>query len=92
MTRDELLALTLTAGCGGASYDLTRLRGDALVREVCRLAMVRARFWAIDAALSHEAVPGWPGVLVGSVRVTPLLIDREQARRICARLEALCRS
>ena len=45
-----------------------------------------------DALLSHEAVPGWPGAWAGSLRVTPLLTDREQARRICARLEALCRS
>ena len=92
MTRDELLALTLTAGIAGANYDLTHFSGGDLAREVFRLERVRRRFWAIDAALSHEAVPGWPGVLVGSVRVTPLLIDPDQARRICARLEALCRS
>ena len=65
--------------------------GD-LVREVFRLERVRRRFWAIDAVLSHEAVPGWPGDWAGSLRVTPLTTDREQARRICARLEARCRS
>ena len=79
MTRDELLALTLAAGCD-------------LAREVFRLERVRRRFWAIDAVLSHEAVPGWPGAWAGSLRVTPLLADPDQARRICARLEALCRS
>ena len=45
-----------------------------------------------DALLSREAVPGWPGAWAGSLRVIPVLTDPDQARRICARLEALCRS
>jgi hypothetical protein len=84
--------MTLAAGCAGANYDLTHLSGGDLVREVFRLERVRRRFWAIDAVLSREAVPGWPGAWAGSLRVTPLLIDPDQARRICARLEARCRS
>ena len=70
---------------------MTRAEHALLTRRIAQ-AVHQAAIEAIDAVLSHEAVPGWPGAWAGSLRVTPLLTDREQARRICARLEALCRS